>query len=277
MPCYEFVQNRECEHFPCHPTPYPEEFNCLFCYCPLYGLKNKCGGNFVYLKNGIKSCINCLKPHDKEGYRHVQSHIKEVMELGKLEVKEKKMSKIVLVTGGARSGKSTYAEQLCKEQNNSTAYIATSVPFDDDFRERVKKHQQSRPNHWTTYEVYEDIYKQIGEIGKKHETVILDCVTLMVNNLMFKENIDYDTCSQEDIDQLEKHIKEQVAKLIEEIEKTSLYFVAVTNEIGLSPVADNRLTRIYTDIIGRVNQQFAKSAREVYLVVSGIPVCIKQS
>ncbi len=186
------------------------------------------------------------------------------------------MSRLILVTGGARSGKSSYAEELCRAQNNSTAYIATSVPFDEDFKERVKKHQQRRPSEWKTYEIYEDVYKEIEIIAKVHQTVLLDCVTLMVNNLMFKENIDYDTCSQEVIDAIESKIKQQVASLLEAIEGTSLYFVAVTNEIGLSPVADNRLTRIYTDIIGRINQQFAKSAQEVYLVVSGIPVCIKK-
>lgn len=185
------------------------------------------------------------------------------------------MSKMILVTGGARSGKSHYAESLCREQENKTAYIATSIPFDEDFKERVKKHQQMRPREWETYEVYENIFEVIPEIAKEHQTVILDCVTLMVNNLMFKENLDYDKMSNEEIDRLELMIKEQFLKLIEVVKKTELYFVIVTNEIGLAPVAGNRLTRIYTDIIGRMNQLIAKNSDEVYFVISGIPMKIK--
>lgn len=185
------------------------------------------------------------------------------------------MSQLILVTGGARSGKSHYAEDLCRAQENKTAYIATSIPFDEDFKERVKKHREMRPDSWDTYEVYEDIYKVIPELSGKYETVILDCVTLMVNNLMFKENLDYDKMTGEEIDKLELMIKEQFEKLIEAVKRTELYFVIVTNEIGLSPVAANRLTRIYTDIIGRMNQLIAQNSDEVYFVISGIPMKIK--
>ena len=185
------------------------------------------------------------------------------------------MSKIILVTGGARSGKSSYAESLCKAQNNQTAYIATSIPFDEEMKERVRKHQEMRPSEWTTYEIYENIAGQIEEIAKEYQTVILDCVTLMVNNLMFKEHLDYDQLSEEEVNQLEQMIKEAFIKLLEAVKETELYFVLVTNEIGLSPVAGNRLTRIYTDIIGRMNQLIAKASDEVYFVISGIPMKIK--
>ena len=124
------------------------------------------------------------------------------------------MSKVILVTGGARSGKSNFAETLCKDQNNSTAYIATSIPFDDEMKDRVKKHKESRPQKWKTYEIYKDIYTIIKEISKKHKTVILDCVTLLVNNLMFTYEIDIDNATQDEINELEKYIKEQVKKLI---------------------------------------------------------------
>ncbi|WP_070000886.1 bifunctional adenosylcobinamide kinase/adenosylcobinamide-phosphate guanylyltransferase [Cellulosilyticum sp. I15G10I2] len=185
------------------------------------------------------------------------------------------MSKIVFVTGGARSGKSRFAEELCRIQNNSTAYIATSIPFDEDMKDRVKKHRANRPSHWTTYEVYEDIYKKIPEIAQTNSTVILDCVTLLVNNIMFKEDLDFETCDYAAIDGVEAHIKEQVSLLIKAIKKTDLYFVIVTNEIGMSVIGATRLTRVYTDIIGRVNQQIAADSDEVYLVVCGIPVKIR--
>ena len=79
------------------------------------------------------------------------------------------MSKVILVTGGARSGKSNFAEKLCKDQNNNTAYIATSIPFDDEMKERVKKHKESRPQNWKTYEIYKDIYTIINDISKENE------------------------------------------------------------------------------------------------------------
>ena len=83
MDCYKFVQNRDCEFFPCHKGSDCEEFNCLFCYCPLYALGDKCGGNFTYLENGIKDCSNCSIPHRRENYEFVMSKMDQVMELAK--------------------------------------------------------------------------------------------------------------------------------------------------------------------------------------------------
>ena len=135
------------------------------------------------------------------------------------------MSNIILVTGGARSGKSSFAESLCKNQNNRIAYIATSIAFDDEMKNRVKKHQESRPKEWKTYEIYKDIYSIIDEIGEKHDTVIMDCVTLMVNNLMFTYGIDVDKATSKELDELENYIRDQIEKLLDAVKKTNLYFV----------------------------------------------------
>ena len=83
MANYEFFQNKECEYFPCHQCKDPENFNCLFCYCPLYTLGDKCGGNFTYMENGIKDCSNCLKPHRRENYSKIMEKYPEIMELAK--------------------------------------------------------------------------------------------------------------------------------------------------------------------------------------------------
>ncbi|MCR5417248.1 MAG: cysteine-rich small domain-containing protein [Pseudobutyrivibrio sp.] len=86
MEHYKFFQNKECEYFPCHKTEHPEDFNCLFCYCPLYCLGDKCGGNFTYTKNGVKSCVNCLRPHVRDNYKDITSQfgkIKDLMEKNK--------------------------------------------------------------------------------------------------------------------------------------------------------------------------------------------------
>lgn len=85
---YKFFSHTECEFFPCHKTNDPENFNCLFCYCPLYALKDKCGGNFKYTEKGIKDCINCTLPHQRKNYDYVIGKFKEIIEITKLD-KEK--------------------------------------------------------------------------------------------------------------------------------------------------------------------------------------------
>lgn len=83
MDNYKFSQNCNCEYFPCHSVSNPEEFNCLFCYCPLYALGDRCGGNFRYLEDGIKDCSGCLIPHRRENFDRIMERMLEVMELAK--------------------------------------------------------------------------------------------------------------------------------------------------------------------------------------------------
>lgn len=85
MPHYDFFQNRECEYFPCHPGGNPETFSCLFCFCPLYALGDRCGGNFAYTKEGIKDCTGCLRPHRRANYGDICEMLNQVMELVKKE------------------------------------------------------------------------------------------------------------------------------------------------------------------------------------------------
>ena len=80
---YKFFSNRECEYFPCHKTERPENFNCLFCYCPLYALGDRCGGNFHYIQGGIKDCSDCLFPHKRENYDKINARYGEIMALAK--------------------------------------------------------------------------------------------------------------------------------------------------------------------------------------------------
>lgn len=80
---YDFFQNRQCEYFPCHANADPDAFNCLFCYCPLYALGDRCGGNCTFLENGIKDCSGCLIPHRRENYSRILEKMPEIMELAK--------------------------------------------------------------------------------------------------------------------------------------------------------------------------------------------------
>lgn len=80
---YKFFSNKDCEYFPCHRTNDTENFNCLFCYCPLYALKDKCGGNFTYTKKGVKDCTNCTLPHERKNYDYVIGKFSEIVEITK--------------------------------------------------------------------------------------------------------------------------------------------------------------------------------------------------
>ena len=82
---YKFFSNTKCEYFPCHKTNDPENFNCLFCYCPLYALKDKCGGNFRYTEKGIKDCTNCTLPHKRDNYDYIIGKFQEIVEITKLD------------------------------------------------------------------------------------------------------------------------------------------------------------------------------------------------
>ena len=83
MSNYDFFQNRECEYYPCHEGADPENFNCLFCFCPLYALGDRCGGSFSYTEQGIKDCSRCLKPHRRENYEKIMEKMTDVLELAK--------------------------------------------------------------------------------------------------------------------------------------------------------------------------------------------------
>lgn len=85
---FAFIQNKECEFFPCHATQDIENFNCLFCFCPLYALGPNCGGDFTYNENGIKDCKGCIKPHAADGYDYVMTRISGVSELAKITIKK---------------------------------------------------------------------------------------------------------------------------------------------------------------------------------------------
>lgn len=83
--CYSFFSNKECEYFPCHKTDDKDNFNCIFCYCPLYALGENCGGNFKYTDSGIKDCSNCIVPHSEKGYDYIKTHFPQIVNLAQKE------------------------------------------------------------------------------------------------------------------------------------------------------------------------------------------------
>lgn len=177
---------------------------------------------------------------------------------------------IILVTGGARSGKSSFAENLYKNEND-VVYIATSKIFDKEMENRVEAHRKQRPITWRTFEANYNLDKAV----EKEDFYLLDCITLLSSNIMYditKDLEDIDFSTQEKV---EKRITNELDKLINKIRRENKNLILVTNELGMSIVPENKLARIYRDVQGRINQKVAKESDQVYLVVCGLPVRVK--
>lgn len=181
------------------------------------------------------------------------------------------MGKIVLITGGARSGKSKFAENYVAGTGKDIAYIATSQIFDDEMAYRVKLHRQRRPANWQTFEAPFNAHEAIKEAFKQHDTILFDCLTLYLSNYLCQEEAQ--SLSLDDLsDNVSMLMKELISAVRSVTNKTCVF---VTNEVGAGIVPENELARKYRDLAGLCNQQIAKTADEVYLVVSGIPLQIK--
>lgn len=178
--------------------------------------------------------------------------------------------KIVLVTGGARSGKSLFAENYANKVGKSIAYIATAQIFDDEMRYRVALHKKRRPENWRTFEAPFDAEEAMKEAVACNDTVLFDCLTIYTSNMLlaYGEGDDY-------AGRYEK-IMDKIQQLLESADSGSATVIFVTNEVGQGIVPDNALAREYRDLAGLVNQKVASRAAEVYLSVSGIAVDIKK-
>ncbi|RZM88854.1 MULTISPECIES: bifunctional adenosylcobinamide kinase/adenosylcobinamide-phosphate guanylyltransferase [unclassified Escherichia] len=180
---------------------------------------------------------------------------------------------MILVTGGARSGKSRHAEALIGD-TPQVLYIATSQVFDDEMAARIEHHRQGRPAHWHTVERWQNLDELINADINPQSAVLLECITTMVTNLLFEYGGDKDP-EKWDYNAMEQAINGEIQSLIAACQCSTAKVVLVTNEVGMGIVPENRLARHFRDIAGRVNQQLAAAADEVWLVVSGIGVKIK--
>jgi len=179
---------------------------------------------------------------------------------------------VILVTGGARSGKSEFAEKLAYEKGEGDVlYIATSLPVDDEMRERIKRHRERRPASWETVEAYKDLDREILKREKK--VVLIDCLTVMISNLLMEVDLTWENSTLEQIDEIEDRISQEVDKIL--IVSNGVEIIIVTNEVGMGLVPEYKLGRIFRDIAGRMNKKVAEASKEVYLMISGIPVKIK--
>ena len=171
------------------------------------------------------------------------------------------MAKIILILGGARSGKSTYALSLAKEKKR-IAFIATCQALDKEMKERIKLHKKARPKDWQTFEEPREIGLLLGKMGNSFDCIIIDCLTLLVSNLLLSGG--NQTIIEEEINKILAGLKNKKAKVI-----------IVSNEVGLGIVPEHKMGRVFRDIAGRVNQLVAQRVDEVWFVVAGLPLKIK--
>jgi len=168
-----------------------------------------------------------------------------------------------------RSGKSNFAQRLAAKLNQTVLFVATAEAGDEEMRQRIEKHKQRRPAAWDTLEVTIDIGSHISQKMGAAQVVIVDCITLLVNNIFGQYN------DQTDASSIGKRVTTEIDELIECIQQSDATFIIVTNEIGLGLVPTGEMSRLYRDLLGEANQRLAQATDEVYLMVAGLPVQIK--
>lgn len=183
------------------------------------------------------------------------------------------MSKeLFFILGGARSGKSTYAEALAKERGESVLYVATAQAWDEEMAQRIAVHKAERPSHWRTVEASEDVGAAIQtalDEGDQPKTILIDCLTMLANSVIL--------ALPEPIEQKEADaaLREEVNGLLATFNQSNATWIVVSNEVGLGIVPAYPLGRIYRDALGRANQQMATAANQVLFMVSGQPMVVK--
>lgn len=175
--------------------------------------------------------------------------------------KRRKESRLILVLGGAASGKSQVALDLAG-QVGPRAFVATGQALDREMKVRIERHQATRSSDWETVEVPADLAKWFSNNGKSYQTIVLDCLTLWLSNLQRRRLRDV-------------AVSEATANLLQAIRATRARVVMVSNELGLGLVPATNAVRAFRDLAGRVNQQVAAEADEVYLTISGLPLRLK--
>ncbi len=178
--------------------------------------------------------------------------------------------KIVLITGGTRSGKSVFAEQYAATQSDKVAYIATAHIYDQEMQTRVTLHRERRPDTWQTFESPYHADQILLEAAKHADVILFDCLTLYTSNLLLSTNTPTDREARF------QYVMGEIDKLLLSSQKSQSTILFVTNEVGMGIVPENALAREYRDIAGMVNQKIAADADEVYLVICGLPVELKK-
>jgi adenosylcobinamide kinase/adenosylcobinamide-phosphate guanylyltransferase len=171
------------------------------------------------------------------------------------------MGKLTFITGGARSGKSSFALKEASSQAGKRAFVATLEPRDEELRKRVERHRAERGAEWNTFEEPLELADLLKRLNSEYDVVLIDCLTLWLSNVMHTE----------------RDVEKEISKLTTSIKrvKKSVRLFVVSNEVGMGIVPENALARAFRDHAGTLNQRVASIADEVCLMASGIPVKIK--
>jgi len=171
------------------------------------------------------------------------------------------MAQITFITGGARSGKSSFAQQMAESASPNPVYLATARVWDEDFRLRIERHQSDRGPHWINIEEE----KQLSDCEVEGQTVLLDCITLWLTNIFFDNQFDMDRSLEEAKAEWNRFVQKE------------MNLIVVSNELGMGVHPIEESARKFADLQGWMNQYIAQQASQVFLMISGIPVKIKSS
>lgn len=181
------------------------------------------------------------------------------------------MGKLTLILGGARSGKSSYALQLAINHGGPVTYVATAQALDPEMQNRIENHRLERPQGWKTLEAPRGVAAALKGQPEHAGVILLDCLTLLVTNLLMDAAPDED---HPDESAAAQAIEQELAQLLGMAPSSKADWIMVSNEVGLGLVPPYPLGRVYRDLLGRVNQKLAAAADEVFWMVAGIPVPI---
>ena len=180
------------------------------------------------------------------------------------------MGRLLLVLGGARSGKSAYAQQLAQELGGSRVlFVATAQAWDEEMAQRITRHQQERPAAWGTLEAPHQVGQAIALELHDATVVLVDCLTLLVSNTMLRLSESPDSAAAA------AAVQTELTALLRTCQTHGATYIVVSNEVGLGLVPDNPLGRLYRDLLGQANQRLARQAEAVYFMVAGLPVEVK--
>jgi adenosylcobinamide kinase/adenosylcobinamide-phosphate guanylyltransferase len=174
-------------------------------------------------------------------------------------------NRVIFVTGGARSGKSNFAQKLANGIQGNKVFVATAEALDEEMKARIASHQKERPSGWDTIEEAKQLSMVLNNCDGKYEVILIDCVTIWISNLLVNSSFS------------DQEIENELKILTDSCKSINATVIIVSNEVGSGIVPDNKLSRVYRDIAGKANQEIARIADEVYLVVAGISLAIKST
>jgi adenosylcobinamide kinase/adenosylcobinamide-phosphate guanylyltransferase len=187
------------------------------------------------------------------------------------EKRQKPEKQFILILGGVRSGKSAFALELARRMGQRVTFIATARAEDEEMRRRIEEHRKARPPHWRTIEAALGAAHALRQHSDQAEVILLDCLTLLVSNLLLEAG--EGAC----VGEVEARVMAEVAQLLAAFKDGTTSLIVVSNEVGMGVVPPHPLGRAYRDLLGKANQMVSQAADKVYWMLAGLPVEIKAS